>query len=181
MLKAKITLLTEKEKEKRSERAVTVAQETQTEAPLGPAEDTSAGKSETAAEPRQEDAYPPSLPSCSPKVSSESSEQIVAAPSEKKLGPSLLPRPIREHRKTFSREPVAGVHCQNPPAAAVNVLAVLRYRCALAFALASLPSARGLAPPSKSTTPDPNFAMNPFLNWSDHDPGKVGDGSSTML
>jgi hypothetical protein len=136
MLKAEIKLLTEKEKEKRSGRtergmvhhpAVTVTQET--EAPFGPAEDTRAEVAEKAAPPMSGGVNPFLFSPCSPKVSSESSEQSVVAPS----------------------------------------------------AFASLPSDRGLAPPSKSTTPNPTFAMNPFLNWSDHDSGKVGDGSLTML
>jgi len=88
-LKAELELLTEEEKENRSERkergmvhcpAVTVNQETQTEEnedPLGPVEDTRAGRSEKAAQPRQEDGFPSSLSSCSTKVSSESSEQSV--------------------------------------------------------------------------------------------------------
>jgi len=103
----------------------------------------------------------------------------VASPA-KKSAPSLLPRLIREPQKTLFRAPTATAPADNKPTAAVDAHAVVKLMCALASALASLPLARGLAPP-KPTTANPTFAMDPFLNWSEYDPGKVGDGLSNML
>ena len=190
---AKFKLLTEKEKEKRSEGkeremvhrpAVAVSQETQTEeteVPLGPAEDTRAEVAEKAASLTSGCGSPPSLFPCSPIVSSESREQGAVASPAKKLGPSLLPRPIREPQKPLSRATTATAPAENKPTAAVDAHAVVKLLCALASALASLPLARGLAPPSRSPTPNSTFVMDPFLKWNDHDPSEVGGGLLSMM
>ena len=164
--------------------AVTVTEGTQTEeieASLGPMEDTGKETAEKATLQMPACSGPMLLSSCSPEVLSGSNARGMVTPAERSSSPGLFPAPIPRPRKTLARKPVARPLSQNQHMTAVDALAMIKFLHALAGVLSSMPAAGGLPPPLEPIVPIPTLAADPFLKWSDADPGKFRDDLLIML
>jgi len=77
--------------------------------------------------------------------------------------------------------PMARPLSQNQHVTAVDALTMIKFLHALAAVLSSMPAAGGLPPPLEPIVPIPTLAADPFLKWSDADPGKFRDDLLIML
>ena len=161
--------------------AVTVTKGTQIEASLGLMEDTRMERAERATPQVPGCSGPVLLSSCSPEVLSGSNARGMVTPAERSSSPGLFPAPIPRPRKTLARKPVARSLSQNQHMTAVDALAMIKFLHALAAVLSSMPAAGGLPPPLEPIVPIPTLAVDPFLKWSDPDPGKFRDDLLIML
>ena len=151
------------------------------EASLGPMEDTGKETAEKATLQMPACSGPMLLSSCSPEVLSGSNARGMVTTAERSSSPGLFPVPIPRPRKTFARKPVARPLNQNQHMTAVDALAMIKFLHALAAVLSSMPAAGGLPPPLEPIVPIPTLAVDPFLKWSDPDPGKFRDDLLIML
>jgi len=152
-----------------------------TNSSLGPTEDARLERADMANPPMPGCVGPRSLSLPPHEVPSKSSEISVVAPPEEVLSSGLCPRPVPKPRKTFAGETLARTHTQSQSTTVVDALAVVKLLCALSFVLSSRPAGGGLPPPLQPTVPTPTLAVDPFLKWSDPDPGKIGVDSLIML